>query len=815
MPTSPAASLVLAVFRLLASALLCTTTVVFAQTTGGDDDAYLSSSQSQEVRRVCPNEPNILCMDPFSPTYVVLKGCVTGGPSGFPAFTANVPPGQPLVFNVLGGSESTFRTFAIVSEAVANGNGVNPCVGGPGVFVGPIPIDFTDSPSPTLYTVPSADVDQIKAAVDADGFVVMLAMDCINGPQSFAGLGITRDPAASSTDLSLDLTSAPQSGFIGEAFDVEILLTNNGDENAESPIVSFDLPLGTDLVSAVLDGQDCVQTGNRVNCNGSDLGPAQNHSGFFRFEPQIGGVLNLDLSATANICDADTANNDLDITVPFLCPPDLDCFFGFGQNGNGTQSQIWVSNPNPLLDATVTIFTTDPNGSPVGTHLEDPGFIQATVPSGGRFAVNTNGTPAEEDNILWWLTSDNPDLQGEIRNFQESDGPNPKFLGSTNRLFPESSVDDFDTDYPIPFFDIVDGANQTVHLVNLTPTPQSTTGSFRDISTGIVSTTITPTLQPFEIQTFPLDQLGLPGTDPQGFWKSGEGPIVTIFEFDSPDTYQLFTPILPPDPIDGPISQPVFRPDPEDPEYDPSELELFKYNPTGDAVPGTTVTFEFDNTECGPGTNQTNDFPLTGGEPFTPIFLPIDIDDQLGGFGDAPLPPPTVSTVRWKEGTSEIWITAKQPSQNALVHIPKPSGSGTGQPAQVRLMIRSEADRRVPTASFNEDGNLLDFRFLDVPQGSHLYCLDDVTQDDELDFLEFQVPPGGSGDVWFNAIADEPDLQYKDQLPLHVLEDGQSRVGEFTKVLEAWNGNGGTSCLGDAPDILDIVKFMNDGLKCP
>ena len=172
------------------------------------------------------------------------------------------------------------------------------------------------------------------------------------------------------------------------------------------------------------------------------------------------------------------------------------------------------------------------------------------------------------------------------------------------------------------------------------------------------------------------------------------------------------------------------------------------------------------------------------------------------------------SVVRWREGNSQVLIQALPPVRDGIVHIPKAGTGGAGMHPNIWFQIEADNDIRLPIAGFDGGSNFLDFRFLDVPEGSHLYCLDDITLEDELDFLEFQVPPGTPGDVWFNAIADEPDLEYKDQLPLHAIDSG-SRVGEFTKVLEAWNGNGGTSCLGDAPDILDIVRFMNDGLKCP
>jgi len=92
-------------------------------------------------------------------------------------------------------------------------------------------------------------------------------------------------------------------------------------------------------------------------------------------------------------------------------------------------------------------------------------------------------------------------------------------------------------------------------------------------------------------------------------------------------------------------------------------------------------------------------------------------------------------------------------------------------------------------------------------------CPDEIMFNKELDFIELRVPDGQPGNVWVSAIIDDPESDYKDQLPVHSVS-GETRVGQFTKVLESWNGVKDTSCLAN-PNVLDIVDFMDNGLRCP
>ena len=767
---------------------------------------------NSEKRLGCPGVPGGFCIFPFEDIAMVLYDCESGSMGGFPPTHLNIPAGQDFRFSILRPVDSGFATFAIVSEAVANGQGADPCVGGPGVFVGPIAIEPIGTPTPTIYEIPSAVVDQMIAQVNLDGFVVMLAMGC-PGAQLFSGLDFTRNPPDDATDLSLELNSGPETVFIEEDFDLILEVTNNGDNDAINPEITLNLPLGTTLVSGNVGGQACQVNGSQVNCPTNDLGPAQSVTGNFTFNAGLGGKVVLDLHLLSETCDSNAVNNQLQVAPLATCDPNDPCFFGLGQDGGGIQSEIWVYNPMVDSAATVNIFATDPNCVASGEPFDGSGLLNQVIPPGETRSFTSVNTDPDPDLYLFWARASSEELVIEIRQTREVLEPELFSFGTTASMIRQNEIANFDDDYPIPFFDILDGTDQNIIVFNLTSVPQTTTGFVRNNNTGNASAQFSTTVKPYEIQTFPLDMLGLPGTDPHGFWKSGGNGVVAGMEIDKPGAFQYILPFYLINGVTPDLAQPIYQPDPASMEYDPSELEMYVADPAGNATPDGAITFEFDTT-CEPEESMERFSFLFGNPSNTPIFLPIDIDDQLGGFG-TPLPPQTFSTVRWKEGDSEIWIQAKNPVENWIVHIPpnKPVGDPTGTPARVMYQIRSEADTKLPVAAFGNEGDLIRFNFLDVPEGSHLYCLDDLTLDDELDFLEFQVPPGQPGDVWFNAIADEPDLEYKDELPLH--KPGNSRVGEFTRVLEAWNGNGGTSCLGDAPDILDIVNFMNNGLKCP
>lgn len=773
----------------------------------GVADSFFNKTGNQ--RFGCPGFPNDLCIWPFEDIVMIFYDCISFSETGgVPPIHINVPPGQPLRFSILGDSD---RFFAIISEAVANGNGVDPCVGGAGVFVGPVLIEPLATATPFIYEVPSAVVDQMIAQVNQDGFVVALAPECPVGSQLFVGLDFTRNPPPDATDLGLSLNSGPGSVFMGEDFDISVQLTNNGDSNAVDPVISFAIPLGATMVNGMVDGQPCQVNGNQVTCPAGTLPPLASVGGDFTFNAGLGGKVPFDFFLDSQTCDSNGSDNQLFVDPIALCPPTSNCFYGFGNDGGGTQTEIWVHNPVLGSPAGVRLFATDPNCTPDETPVGSPGIIDAIIAGGESFSFASQDSQPTDQPYIWWLEASSPDVIAEIRQIQGPNGPQPIFLGATDPFVLDDEVPDFDSDYPIPFFDIVTGENQVVHLVNLNPTAQSTTGSLRNAVTGNVTAQFNTTLEPFEIQSFPLDQLGLPGTDPQGFWKSGGQGVVAYLEDNTPEIFELFTPGLQPD---GPPAQPFFQPDPMDLVYDPSELEMMVVKPNGSAVPPGSVIFAYDN-DCGPLPASNEISLFGGGQPFSPILLPIDFGDQAGGFGVV-TPPDTVSMVRWKEGDSQVWVKAQVARREWITHIPADSNGGDPmkKPARTRLLLRSEADTKLPVAAFGSGGNLLNIKFLDVPQGSHLYCLDDISLSDELDFLEFQLPPSTPGDIWFNAIADEPELEYKDQLPVHSIPQ-DTRVGNYTRVLEAWNGSGGTSCLGDAPDILDILDFMDNGLQCP
>ena len=760
---------------------------------------------------VCPVvlEEN-LCIWPFDGVQMLLYDCATGSTGGFPPAHLNIPPGT-FRFSILAPPESVFQQFAIVSEAVANGGGVDPCVGGPGVFVGPVPIQAHGTANPTIYEIPSAIIDQMIAQVTQDGFVVALAMGC-PGPQLFSGLDFTRDAPADATDLSLDLQSQPGTVFIGDDFDIDIQIVNNGDESAENPVVSFPLPLGASFVSGILGGQPCSETGGMVSCPTNTLAPAASFDGSFTVSAGLGGKSSFNFSLESDICDSNSSDNHLTVAPLAIFPPGAEGAYALGKDGDGFRSEFWAFNAS--LDGTTSIIVsaTDSNCNPTADPFGAPGFFMGDIPPGEGFLFATPGVTSNTNDILFWFQGELANVSIEVRVVKTMDGMDPVLLGTTQPAIPLAGVADFDDDYPIPFFDIVTGENQRVLATNLSSVPQATFGDLRDNTTGNMTTGFNTTLQPFQIKSFPLDALGLPGTNPHSVWKDSGNSVVMWLEHVESGTHQ----IIAPGPFDAegrPLAVPVYRPDPDNMEYDPSDLDMFIYKQDGTSVQAGLATVSSGEV-CGMDESATNNHLFPGNPPFTPILLPIDIDDTMGGFGTSP--PETAASIRWREGNSQVLVKASTPATQGVARVPADQLNGMpgATPLDTKFAIRAEVDLKLPVATFDNEGNFLNFKFLDVPMGAHLYCLDDISLSDELDFLEFQVPPGQPGDVWFNAIADEPDLEYKDQLPIHTTS-GETRVGNFTKVLDAWDGDSGTSCLGNKPDILDVVAFMNNGLKCP
>ncbi|MDJ0840147.1 MAG: hypothetical protein QNK37_26785 [Acidobacteriota bacterium] len=180
----------------------------------------------------CQPIENSLCLSGFDGVSMILYDCVTAFEGGFPAITMNVPPGSPLRFSIVGNPDSSLTRFTFVTEAVANGNGVDACVGGPGVFFTPVAIEANTNPNPTIHEIPSSVIDEMVAAVGVDGFVVSLSMGC-PGADAFAGFAITRNPPPSGVDISLSAVSTPSSVPFGSNFDLTFLITGDADTSLD------------------------------------------------------------------------------------------------------------------------------------------------------------------------------------------------------------------------------------------------------------------------------------------------------------------------------------------------------------------------------------------------------------------------------------------------------------------------------------------------------------------------------------------------------------------------------------------------------
>jgi len=475
--------------------------------------------------------------------------------------------------------------------------------------------------------------------------------------------------------------------------------------------------------------------------------------------------------------------------------------------GGGLQSEIWAFNASLDGDSWVMISATDKNCASNTLPLGGPGFEEFTLGPGQSMSVATlgDGSVSTED-YIFWLQAGLTDVSFELRVVQTDGGMDPVFRGTSQQAVAVNQVSDYDGDFPIPFFNILDGVDQRVVATNLTPVPQTSFGTLRSAADGAMVTDFQVSLQPFEIKSINLDELGLPGMSPVGVWKDGGDGVLMSLDILDGATNEIIMPAVA---GAGPFATPLFRPDPDAMEYDPSELDMFVYRQDGEAIPsGTAATSEVQ--DCGPQSANENIFPFPAGQPFAPVFQDINAEQAMSGFADSV--PNLPITVVWSEGGSQVSTQPQSPFQQGVVHLPGDSVFG-GVPLPAHLLVKTEIGLRLPVAYFKANGELLGFKYLGVPAGSYLMCPDEIMFNKELDFIELRVPDGQPGNVWVSAIIDDPESDYKDQLPVHSVS-GETRVGQFTKVLESWNGVKDTSCLAN-PNVLDIVDFMDNGLRCP
>ncbi len=783
-------------------------------------DRGLQELYSPDKAQFCQTVGNQLCLSAGNDIVLTLLGCATGleDPLGFPPFEINVPPGEDLAFTIFRNPDAIHNSFLIISEEAANNRFLDLCVDtDPGIFTEVFPIQPSNDPNPIIQVIPSAAVDAMKAASDVDGFVVMISQACPDTLATFAGVRITRNPSSVSP---LEIRNIPELVLdpieVGQPTFVEFEVENSSTQPIQG--ISFDVrgifgnPIFTQLT---IDGIPCQTPQNCV----FDIGPLQIVTIVLDLTFTEPGLNYLTGFAQGDGCGVSTL-------AKIKVRPSTSLFSLIGKARAGLQASsiLFVSNPG-TQPADVSISATDDQGRATSLDTEArrlgrTGPIELTVQPGQTQYVDISQSGSSVQRFMVHLSS-TQFVFGQVR--QQYRGTQPgdvKVLGTTAAMQNYYEQVDASGSGLVPV-KVVETDNKKFVISNYNLDPTMVTITIRDASSGAVkrqlSGVVTETLG---INVVPL----VAGLDENAIIEVDGGPgILVELEYCGPEVFQIVTMRRPPSASSKMaglvgtgdlLAQPFYQPDVNDTRYEPSTYSQVIMSTMGLAVPAGQIDLSFDE-DCGVGTVNDLTIPTLG----SPAGLPTEeaISQQgplVGGFGlfdESDL----MSSIRWQEGARAIWILDTSPVTEGRIFIPEvtPFNDPNPEVSDMAFQVMSDDPLMLTVGVFNADGQLLSFQGISLPAGGHLLCASDFDIDNQAAFLEFQVPEYHLSPVWISALADQPEVFYRDQLPIMPLVGG-SILSQIGDVFAAWNGSA-PSCLGLAPSMADLVDFVNNNFMCP
>ncbi len=147
-----------------------------------------------------------------------------------------------------------------------------------------------------------------------------------------------------SADLALSGTDSPDPVIVGSNLTYTLLVSNAGPSAATAVIVTNQLPVGVNYVSATNSQGSCTNTGSIVVCTLGTLDSGSNATITLVVKPTVSGLLTNVATLSANEMDPDDANNT--VTLVTTVPVDND--------GDGIPDVWEVANglnPNDPTDA--------------------------------------------------------------------------------------------------------------------------------------------------------------------------------------------------------------------------------------------------------------------------------------------------------------------------------------------------------------------------------------------------------------------------------------------------------------------------------
>lgn len=798
----------------------------------------LTAQSSQSDQRVfCTTQGPNMCINPTDDFIMTLQGCASGQENLIgPVFTINVPPGEDFEFQLHSHPNSILRSFFIITDELFTPPfTIDICdQQNDDVFVGPEFIEPNDSGTLTTVTIPSAVVDQMVSASQTDGRVFLISKDCISGIENFASAEFTRNPVGTGS-LDLQLVSAPKvidfeesflatqahKGFDG--FEIEFSVTNNGSEALQDVAFFFDAPGGGIQLSEIeVEGQLTCQASQICFFN---IDPGQTVTIIARvFFNGIGRIFYFG-QILSDRCE-DRGRIDLETRI--IDEPFQDLIATTRINPE-TSTEVVLTNRD-AQDVDIRLQATDEDGifadaDALGTIAQTPlpakaGNSDFRLAPGEtkRFTIPASNSGTKRYVIF---VRGNGAMLAQIRQQRRVDTrAGVSLQGSTTPMMRYDKAIQMSGN-AMSYLQVAQASQHQIVLTNYNQTSANAQIVIRDGTTGAMIREITNILiDPLRILTFDLTS----GDNNALIQLIADNGLSLVIENNRPGEFQMI-PMRPrsssrsapgPNRLLGTTSkrQSFFSPSTLDTRYEASQYDLFLFPGAGQSVPPGMASFSYDF-ECGINPENSFSLPISSGNPDAAVSVTLPTHNQpRGGYGTFDNSE-IVPAISWREGTRQFWFQPTKPVTSGRIFIPRitPLNDLSPQIADITFQIYSDTALMLPVAAFNRAGELQSFGILDLeePGANHL-CHSDLGVDQDTAYLEFQVPEDHGSDVWFDAFATAPVLDYKDQLPTLPIP-GVSTLTTIQRVLDAWDG--GDSCLGPMPDMMALVDFVNQGFICP
>lgn len=782
---------------------------------------------SREKSQICITQNNNLCVSPANDIVMSLQGCATGNEFGFPTFEINVPPGADLTFQMTKNPVAAHDSFFLVNQAVANTppGQLDICTEqNPGIYTPPLEITPFDAGSIPIHTVPSAVVDQMASESALNGFVVMIARDCQSSLEAFAGVRFTRNPVSTSP-LALTFESGPLV-FEHATTNTFVFKVEN---QSNQPVEGLALQVGQNygnigLISIMEDGGSEIPITNLPFQLPFNL--ASNQFKLFTVKLTAYGIGLHEVFAEilSDFCENNGRQDVPFSTIPY---PVLSTLIGKGRVGDSTETELTVTNPSAMpVEARVT--GSDENGRvmPLDSIASGDSFLgnnsQLQLAPGQSQTLRFSSSDSSINRFMVHVTSDLPILAVLRQSRRVDTRSGTRHPGSTSMMRDYNTAVQSSGQGVIPYR-VVAAENKKIIVDNYNLDARVLTINIRDAASGNVLRSFSGVLAgSLAILPFPL----VAGLDDNSYIEIDGGPgVFAELEQCSANDFNVYkmrlrqtaAPFAGEGSFSGtpsealPFSQVAFP----SISYGPSTYDMFVFPLTDQGIAPNSVAFEYDE-QCDVGTSATS-FLLTSlaqANATIPIMLPSQtlLRGGFAFFNDSD----TTTGFRWVEGDQTFYMQAVEATTKGRLYIPKVllPGLPAPQTAPIRFQVFSETGTTLGTALVAQDGSVLGLKNIVLTAGGHQLCSADFGITEDTAFLEIQIPEDHPSPFWFNALADEARLDYKDQLPLLPVP-GLTILTQINQALATWGEGGGPSCLGDAPDMVDLVAFVNNGYMCP